>query len=72
MCGTNQLPLTDKLMQCTYNSRIPPPDMVGKGEVGAPIFQGGGKNGFDNVLWHKTLRRVKIKRGLNTVVYTST
>ena len=50
LCGTNQLPLTDKLMQCTYNSRIPPPDMVGKGEVGALIFQGGGKNGFDNVL----------------------
>ena len=49
-----------------------PPDMVGKGGGGDIEVLGGVTNDVANVLLHKNIRRVKIKKGQNTVVYTST
>ena len=38
------------------------PDMVGKGESGTMVLQGGVTNGVANVLWHKNPRGVKPKK----------
>ena len=49
-----------------------PRDMVGNGEGGDIIVQGGVTNGVANVLWHNIIRRDKTKKCQNNVVHTST
>ena len=41
-----------------------------KGVGCATGVQGGVTNGVGNVLWHKILRKVKTRKGKNTVVHT--